>query len=312
MGTKRHPDFGRYVEACNYPGKLDEIAVGKHLSDLCRALKVKRKIIRLKLGWKLSDYDSLHRQVEVIAEDIRKRVASRPTRAAMAALAARAAMAAMDALDASLHRLTQWVVHRASWYWFGDPSFTATTWLGATTDGVRAWSRPLFEAFVSGTWILHWTEDVLYWVAKPRVHVDGQMRPHREDGPAVESDVEPLYFISSVLVTEQIVMSPETITRDQVRDEENAEVQRIMIEQMGAGKYLAECNAKLLDMDSLTLEGSAPRALMEDDLGNRWLVGTDGSTARVYNMNVPQEAKSCVEAHCMIAGFDESRLVAEA
>ena len=220
----------------------------------------------------------------------------------------------MDARDAraASHRLSQWIIHRSSWDWTGETAWVAMTWLGAEDVKTKAWAKPVFEAFISGAWLLHWSDDTLYWVAKPKVHVDEQRRLHREDGPALESDIEPLYFLSSVLVTEQVVMFPETLTVEQIREEENAEAQRIMIERMGAGEYLAECGAKLIDMDSLTLTGSAPRALMEDDLGNKWLVGTDGSTARVYHMNVPQEAQTCKEAHQMIAGFDESRLVAEA
>jgi len=65
-------------------------------------------------------------------------------------------------------------------------------------------------------------------------------------------------------------------------------------------------------MDSMTLQGSAPRALMRDDLGNMWLVGTDGSTARVYTMAVPSDVSTCKEAHERICGFGENRLIAEA
>ena len=85
------------------------------------------------------------------------------------------------------------------------------------------------------------------------------------------------------------------------------------IERMGPAKYMQEAGSKLIDMATLTLVGSAPRALMEDAVGNLWLVGTDGSTKRVYTMSVPREAKTCAEAHRLISGLDnESRLIAEA
>jgi hypothetical protein len=189
--------------------------------------------------------------------------------------------------------------------------------MGAKTPAVKAWSKPLLEAFISGAWLLHWTKDTLYWVAKPKVFVERPTasirRLHREDGPALESDIENLYFWHGVLVPAFVVTRPEWITMKHIQTETNLEVQRVMIERMGAGKYLSAAGAKLIDMDSLTLEGSAPRALMEDKTGNRWLTGTDGSTARVYTMAVPREAKSCAEAHRMISGLDrESRLIAEA
>lgn len=226
------------------------------------------------------------------------------------------AIAASDARAAqamSLHRLAEWALNRHSYYWGYEPSYDSCAWLGATTDAVRAWAGPLFEAFVSGVWALYWTDDTLYWIAKPKVRVDVRRRLHREDGPALESDIEPLYFIEGVLVTEQIVMHPETITSDDVEAEENAEAQRIMIERMGADRYMRESGATVIDMDSLALVGSAPRALMQDKKGNRWLVGTDGSTARVYLMAVPRNSKTCAEAHCAISGLDsEARLIAEA
>jgi hypothetical protein len=195
-------------------------------------------------------------------------------------------------------------------------SWLVTTWLGAKTKEVEAWSKPLFEACVSGCWLIHWTDDTLYWVAKPKVHVErispAFRRLHCENGPALESDIENLYFWHGVLVPAFVVTRPEWITLGHITNETNLEVQRIMIERYGAGRYLKDTGAKLIDMDSLTLEGSAPRALMEDKGGNKWLCGTDGSTARCYTMAVPREAATCAEAHRMICGLDdESRLIAE-
>jgi hypothetical protein len=97
-------------------------------------------------------------------------------------------------------------------------------------------------------------------------------------------------------VNEQIIMHPETLTAKQADEEGNMEIRRIIIERMGPGKYLMETGAKVLDMDSLTIPGSAPRALMVDNKGMKWLCGTDGSTKRCYYMSVPRESKTCTEA----------------
>lgn len=137
--------------------------------------------------------------------------------------------------------------------------------------------------------------------------------PHHESEAAIQfPDDYKLWVWQGVQVTAQIIAFPETITIKQIREENNSEVQRIMISRMGAGKYLKETNCELVDMDSMTLEGSAPRALMRDDLGNMWLVGTDGSTARVYTMAVPPDVETCKQAHERICGFSENRLIAEA
>lgn len=135
-----------------------------------------------------------------------------------------------------------------------------------------------------------------------------------EEGPAfVYSDGFKCYAIEGHLVTEQIVMAPETLTTTQIKDEQNAEVRRIMIQRYGVAKYLMETGAKMIDTDpGLGLDGSAMRGLIEDNLGNRWLIGSDGSTGREYHMPVPNTVKTCAEAHQAISGLDESDCLAEA
>lgn len=177
-------------------------------------------------------------------------------------------------------------------------------------QGAFDWWRTVAS---TGCW--WWPYSRFAVVAMPPVTLaqDEGGRLHRGDGPAVEfADGLTVWAWHGVVVSERLVLHPEELTEDDVQSEASMEIQRVMIERMGAGEYLRKSGAKLIDMDTLTLEGSAPRALMQDKLGNRWLVGTDGSTARVYTMSVPREARSCREAHQMIAGFSESRLIAEA
>ena len=142
--------------------------------------------------------------------------------------------------------------------------------------------------------------------------VDRQNRPHCDTGPFCRwRDGSALYSIHGVRVPAWIVERPHLITAGSIRSESNLEVRRIMIERLGPGKYLAACKAKVLDMDSLKTDNSAPRALMEDDRGEKYLVGMDGSTVRVYHMSVPRESKTCREAHNAICGFEEERIIAE-
>lgn len=61
-----HPDHERYVKACSYPGLLDAVAVERHLADYLSALGVKRKIIRLPLGWSLRSHPSLENYVKEV------------------------------------------------------------------------------------------------------------------------------------------------------------------------------------------------------------------------------------------------------
>jgi hypothetical protein len=107
---------------------------------------------------------------------------------------------------------------------------------------------------------------------------------------------------------------PDLIKVAHIENENNAEVRRILIERMGVGKYLAEVKAEVVEWDGgiRGCDGSSNRVLMRSKHG-MWLVGTDGSTERVYYMSVPDDVKTPSEAHRRISGVDdESRLIFEA
>ena len=148
---------------------------------------------------------------------------------------------------------------------------------------------------------------------KPKIislNEDGEV--HNETGPAIlYRDGFAIYAINGHIVPKLVVMTPEKITTDMIQEEQNAEVSRIMIERFGLSKYLVETGAKILDMDSLSLDGSATRILVEDGQGQKWLIGSDGSTKRTYNMSAPRESRTCKQAHSLMSGFDENKLIAE-
>jgi hypothetical protein len=220
-------------------------------------------------------------------------------------------------------------------------SWIATTYLGAVQlrkEAVEQWSRPFYEAFCAGCWLLHFTEDTLYWVSKPPVfveRVDGSRRLHREDGPALESDVENLYFWHGVLVPAFVVTRPEWITMVHIRNEENAEVRRVMIERMGWDKFCAEAQMKLIHVDELHTwfpnipvsetvdagarlvthyrEGSERAELLEaeglfdfEDRPLRFVRLTDPSTGREYTIRVRHDHTRCYEAVGWTFGVSET------
>jgi hypothetical protein len=150
------------------------------------------------------------------------------------------------------------------------------------------------------------------------VHFDENRELHNENGPAItfrrgtECDV---YAINGVVVPREVVMEPESITLSQILKEENAEIKRIMMDVYGMGKYLEGIKAKVIDVDTTFThrkgEGTMSRALMQDDENRRYLVSTDGSTARCYWMQVPNHVKTCVEAdQSLSGGRDPSKCVA--
>ena len=142
---------------------------------------------------------------------------------------------------------------------------------------------------------------------------------HCQDGPAVKfrrGDECTIYSIHGVTVSQRIVMDPQTITVDQINDEENAEVKRIMIEQMGTEKYLVQSGAVIVHQDTTFTDyvggKHVPRVLVADKEGRKFLIASDGGTGRVYHMQVPNECTNCVQASNALAGehLNEDDLIA--
>jgi hypothetical protein len=141
-----------------------------------------------------------------------------------------------------------------------DLSWTACALFGAVErrkPAVEAWLRPLFEAFVCGCWLIYWTDDTLYWVAKPTVHCEpGTQRLHHDTQAALESDVMNLYFWHGVMVPAFVIRKPGLITIAHIDRETNAEVRRVMIERYrhgeeihGAAAFIRDAGGERLDHD---------------------------------------------------------------
>ena len=145
------------------------------------------------------------------------------------------------------------------------------------------------------------------------LRLDEEGRLHCDDGPAVTypDGLLSVWAWHGVRVTQQIIEFPDSITIDQIKEQVNMEVKRVMIERFGTGRYIIESGARLVDQDVRTSEGGSPRALFRDDSGMQYLVATDGSTKRVYWMNVSEDAKTCKEAHEGIAMCDEDHIMME-
>lgn len=173
-----------------------------------------------------------------------------------------------------MRRFASWCIHRGwGWWWSWDLSWIATTHLGALQlQSTIPWAQPLFEAYIAGAWILYWTDDTLYWVAKPTIHIEGpadRRRLHNDTGPAVESDAENLYFVHGVLVPEFVVVRPDWITTTHITQEPNAEVRRIMLERYGTARYIKDIGATAIDrcddatLYQVALAGDEPLTMVE-------------------------------------------------
>jgi hypothetical protein len=182
---------------------------------------------------------------------------------------------------------------------------------------LQAWTEPLFEAFLAGAWMIHWTEDTVYWIAKPVVHVEPVAqgrRLHNASGPALDSDIEPLYFWHGVMVPDFVVERPELITVEQIQQERNAEVRRVLLERYTFPRYIQDTGAQKIHEDEL---GELYRVELPDDeaiVMVRVLNSTveeDGSR-KPYYLRVPPAIVTARDAVAWTFGYDNSAEYAKA
>lgn len=128
------------------------------------------------------------------------------------------------------------------------------------------------------------------------LELDDRRAFHSEDTPAIDflDGAHRRYFIGGVRVPEEVVMAPETITIEDIRNEDNQEVRRIMIDRFGWLRYLEETGTKVIDHRKNDRD-SQTEVLVEDEDGRRHMIVHDPSTGRRYVMGLPREIKSCQE-----------------
>ena len=123
------------------------------------------------------------------------------------------------------------------------------------TSFPEALRRPLLDAFVCGCWLLYWTDDTLFWVAKPAIHREpGTQRLHHDTHAALESDIVNLYFWHGVMVPAFVILKPDLITIARIDQETNAEVRRVMIERYRHGEEIHGVAAFTRDADGERLD----------------------------------------------------------
>jgi hypothetical protein len=82
--------------------------------------------------------------------------------------------------------------------------------------------------------------------------IDDQRQLHHDTKAAMEfKDGWKVYSYHGTLVPAQVIESPETITVEQIKNEQNAEVRRCMVERMGWAKFVEISEMKVLHTDTL-------------------------------------------------------------
>lgn len=177
---------------------------------------------------------------------------------------------------------------------------------------------PMIEYAQVAGWAVPCKHFAIIHDRQEKLLVDEDRRLHCDDGPAVKwRDGYGAYLVHGVRVPAYVIESPSQITVADIRGEQNAEVRRIKRERFGEGRYLQETNAKLIDIDEVAVDPilqsskTIHRVLMEDDDGNRFLVGSDGSTNRIYYMRVPNTVKTCSQAYRELTGREDKDCIGQ-
>ena len=92
------------------------------------------------------------------------------------------------------------------------------------------------------------------WVSERHsvLHRDENGRLHCETGPALEyPDKYVLWMWHGIPVTEQIIMHPDTLTVEQIRSEENAEIRRCMVERIGYRRFVELSEMRTIHTDTM-------------------------------------------------------------
>ncbi|MBI2810736.1 MAG: hypothetical protein HYX67_07915 [Candidatus Melainabacteria bacterium] len=143
-------------------------------------------------------------------------------------------------------------------------------------------------------------DDVVIASERPiKIRRDSQNRLHSlDDAPSIEyADGWGVYSIHGMTVSPKIILAPESLTIDEIINQYNLEIRRVMLERYGIEKFITNSGAELLNEDEC---GMLYRMPMKNDPFNMVRVlnrtpQADG-TFRTYFIAVPPNTTTAREA----------------
>lgn len=158
--------------------------------------------------------------------------------------------------------------------------------------------------------MLYWTDDTLYWIAKPSLHLAGDRRLHRVDGPAFVSDVADLYLWRGVMIPRDWIENRASIDARTALTWPNLEQRRIACSEIvGWTRILAELDARVIDDDGDPQIGTLVEVTLPDlDRPARLLRVTCG-TGREFAVGVPPDVPTALAAQAWMQGVPASKFV---
>lgn len=135
-----------------------------------------------------------------------------------------------------------------------------------------------------------------------RIEVNQAGRLHRLEGFAIEyRDGYGLCFVDGVSLNKEIVFHPDKLKPQNIKEEKNAEKRRAMLLVYGLLRYIKDTDSKPLD--------SRPGEVLFEENGQKFLICTDGSTGRIYELPVSNNVNNCKEAQESLSGMPFDSIV---
>lgn len=138
------------------------------------------------------------------------------------------------------------------------------------------------------------------------IYRDDRGRLHNASGLAIQYRTTNwgLYAWHGVRVPEQVILKPDTLTSQQILEESNAEIRRVMVERLGLDRFLSQAKAKVLHTDQ-----AGKRVLHRIDWQNdEPIVAVQvqcPTTGQTYFLRVPPQIDRCDKAIAWTFGFDK-------
>ena len=204
-------------------------------------------------------------------------------------------------LDSQIDSQLSSQLYLSVWWRAWSATYEAAKILGVDFD------CQIYEAFVS--WCRNCpfvigSEEIVFCSKNPsEIHWQDDFL-HNESGPAVlYRDGFSIYSINGVQLDEQIVMSPETQTVEQIQSDNNADRRAIRIERFGWTRYLKTIQAECIESTKNEVEGTIEAIYRTPHDGTRFIATCP--TGRVFVMGVPEETMTCVEARNYLNPFGQ-------
>lgn len=177
---------------------------------------------------------------------------------------------------------------------YQDASWLASCWyFGRYYAPNDVQSLAHFNQLVSGYWL---GREVALIVRRPRLlSRDARGRLHSQTGKCIDyHDGWGFYAWHGVRVPEKVILSPETLTRDDFLNETNVETRRAIQERMG-DRFVPELGGVVLDSGP---RGTLYEVALPDDPERvaRYVQVRDSSTERQYFLRVPPTIQTAAEA----------------